>query len=368
MAIKYGTPITFSYYELLGDGAIRDNGEARNNPKAFKVQVSDDDTVWDNPADDSKWTTVDEVTDNSQGVIKRTLNQAATGKYVRFFFDIPTQASDDDSRNNPRARVGRIELYNSEVPVSVNGDGSGVYEGSAPGFGSDGPFHEVMNLDSADVDTSIYFSDAPVEINTWTAEKNLLISQLTSTADRDLKLEISTWVKADDAKYSTAVKEENGQHYVIRQSQKRNTGEAKSFVSEAALTTRVIGAAVENKKTSASGSAEQYVTLPAGGTIYVVTAVGGGGQTYKASDMSLIGDDPVAETEALANSVADENAIKALRAEHDAWWQDFWTRSYIDFGTSDATLNQIQSYYYGALYLVGSGLRSDGLASGLYGN
>ena len=368
MAIKYGTPITFSYYELLGDGAIRDNGEARNNPKAFKVQVSDDDTVWDNPADDSKWTTVDEVTDNSQGVIKRTLNQAATGKYVRFFFDIPTQASDDDSRNNPRARVGRIELYNSEVPVSVNGDGSGVYEGSAPGFGSDGPFHEVMNLDSADVDTSIYFSDAPVEINTWTAEKNLLISQLTSTADRDLKLEISTWVKADDAKYSTAVKEENGQHYVTRQSQKRNTGEAKSFVSEAALTTRVIGAAVENKKTSTSGSAEQYVTLPSGGTIYVVTAVGGGGQTYKASDMSLIGDDPVAETEALANSVADENAIKALRAEHDAWWQDFWTRSYIDFGTSDATLNQIQSYYYGALYLVGSGLRSDGLASGLYGN
>lgn len=318
--------------------------------------------------DSSLWTTVDTVEGNAAGTTLRSLDQTYEAKYVRIWVDKPVQ---DDNEADPRVRMGRFEFYAEQDPVtSIDGDRSGVYEGSTPGTGSNGPFSETMNLDTADVDTSIYFGDKEVDINTWTAEgKNLLIQEMTSRSEEDLDLEISTWVKNDNGQYPTDVTEKDGQIYVTRQTAKKDTGNEKSYVSEAALTTYVVGADVEEQKANEDGtSAEQYVTLPAGGTVYLVTAVGGGGQTYKASDMSLIGDDPVQEAEELGSAVKDADDIAGLRTEHDEWWQDFWTRSYIDLGTEDANLNKIQSYYYGSLYLLGSALREDGLASGLYGN
>ena len=359
-------------YKILWDSAIRENGEVRHNAKNFKVQVSTDDRVWSDEyneeTDSSLWTTVDAVEDNAAGTILRSLDQTYEAKYVRIWIDKPVQ---DDNEADPRVRMGRFEFYAEQDPVtSIDGDRSGVYEGSTPGTGSNGPFSETMNLGTADVDTSIYFGDKEVDINTWTAEgKNLLIQEMTSRSEEDLDLEISTWVKNDNGQYPTDVTEKDGQIYVTRQTAKKDPGNEKSYVSEAALTTYVVGADVEEQKANEDGaSAEQYVTLPAGETIYLVTAVGGGGQTYKASDMSLIGDAPVQEAEELGSAVKDADDIAGLRTEHDEWWKDFWTRSYIDLGTGDANLNKIQFYYYGSLYLLGSALREDGLASGLYGN
>ena len=372
VAYKYDEAVTIGSYKLLGDSAIRDEGSAANNPRAFKIQISSDDAVWaddyNEEEDGALWQTIDEVTENVSGTILRTLPQAYEAKYVRVWFDQPVQSADEA---NPRGRLGRFEFYAETDPsTAVEGDGSGVYEGTAPGPGSNGPFSEKMNLDTADIDTSIYFGDAQVEINTWTAEgKNLLIQEMTSKAENDLDLEISTWVKNDNAQYPTNVKEKDGQIYVTRQTREKDKNKEDSYISEAALTTYVVGAPVDEQHADEDdASAEQYVTLPAGETIYLVTAVGGGGQTYKASDMSLIGDDPVKEAEELGKEAENADDIAALRAEHDDWWQDFWTRSYIDFGTEDANLNKIQSYYYGSLYLLGSALREDGLAAGLYGN
>ena len=48
-------------------------------------------------------------------------------------------------------------------------------------------------------------------------------------------------------------------------------------------------------------------------------------------------------------------------------WKDFWSASYIDFGTEDENLNKVQKYYYGAQYIFGSTTREDEVAPGLYG-
>jgi uncharacterized protein YjdB len=49
---------------------------------------------------------------------------------------------------------------------------------------------------------------------------------------------------------------------------------------------------------------------------------------------------------------ASQSAIDKLKAEHDAWWKDYWLRSYVQF--TDPALAQ---YYYGSLYVLGSSNR-----------
>ncbi|MDD3360931.1 MAG: discoidin domain-containing protein [Hespellia sp.] len=368
IALKFDEQIQLGYYEMMGDSAIRPNGSEANNPHSFRVQTSNDDAVWDteNPDAENLWTTVATVTDNANGMMTGALDTPVSAKYVRIYFDQAVQSADEP---NPRARIGRLELYEQAPATSVDGDGSGVYEGSAPGEAQpDSPFQEQMNLSTADVDTSMSFGESQADVNTWIAEgENLLVTKITVKPEMaDVNLEISTWAKSDNPKFPATVKEENGVAYVSRQTEKKN--DAGAYVSEVAMATRIIGTDVTNQEVKDDKkSVSQYVTLKAGETIYVVTGIGGGGQTYQASDMSLIGENPVTEAGQFIQTAESADAIQTMREAHDTWWSEYWSRSYADFGTDDENLNQIQSYYYGSLYLLGSALRADGIASGLYG-
>ena len=57
-----------------------------------------------------------------------------------------------------------------------------------------------------------------------------------------------------------------------------------------------------------------------------------------------------------------EAAVSRWRGEHLSWWHDWWGRSRVSIGD-----DQLERYYYGSLYLLGSCCRPGKQPSGLYG-
>lgn len=58
----------------------------------------------------------------------------------------------------------------------------------------------------------------------------------------------------------------------------------------------------------------------------------------------------------------DWKRIDNLRQRHCAWWKEWWTRSTIAIGDEE-----LERYYFGSLYLLGSGARQGKFPPGLYG-
>jgi alpha-L-fucosidase 2 len=112
------------------------------------------------------------------------------------------------------------------------------------------------------------------------------------------------------------------------------------------IATRVLGA------TGAVAGAELAFTLAAGSPVTLVTSV--------VSNR----DDAAWQTRAVSNLAAlAAKDVDGLRAAHEAWWDHFFKKSFIEI--PDKTLEKA---YYGALYLLGSVSRTGEAAPGLWGN
>jgi len=73
-------------------------------------------------------------------------------------------------------------------------------------------------------------------------------------------------------------------------------------------------------------------------------------------------DTPLATARERVAALTGES-IDTLRAEHHAWWRDFWSASFVDIGDP-----LIEKFYYGSNYLLASCSRNTAFAPGLYGN
>ena len=62
------------------------------------------------------------------------------------------------------------------------------------------------------------------------------------------------------------------------------------------------------------------------------------------------------------NCPVDTASLGRLRRAHVAWWQVWWDRSRVHLND-----DVLEGYYYGALYLLGSGTRTGKFPAGLYG-
>jgi hypothetical protein len=100
VALDLGSAKTFSRYVVRHDSAARP-AETANNTKDFTFQVSSNGTTWN---------TVDTVTGNTAATTDHTI-ASQTFRYVRINITTATQGTTADSLNNPRARIGQIELY-----------------------------------------------------------------------------------------------------------------------------------------------------------------------------------------------------------------------------------------------------------------
>ena len=228
-------------------------------------------------------------------------------------------------------------------------------------------FLEEQDIVRAEIRTSMYMGSAKVQLVNWlSAEKNIMITAVTSQSDANQTMRVQTWgndsqqsLLPTDAGTGTLA---DGREYAWA-TRKSNTtaqqGQEARWMSEFAIAATVIGA--EQAQYSADKTGSIVFDLPAGKTVYVVTAVEcAENQTVDAKT----GAEGLAVTDAAAllGTIGSEQDIEELHQTHLQWWKDYYLLSWVDLG--DPELNRL---YYNSQYIFGSGTREGSQASGLYG-
>ena len=349
-----GVAKTFSYYKLTNAGLIENN----HNTRSYQLQYLE--TTEDLNEDQlkaSEWKTILEVKDNDATYPSDSFNPV-TARYVRLYL---TEA--DQPNQNNAARIHELELYATD-PTPY--------------------FRERENILDAQVETDMTFGGQLVSMKTWmAATDNVMVTELTVQGNEavNLKLDLAGSAANVSLRPVTAAINEDGSITVTRTTALNSSNMPqtdsdavynKDFVksipyqSQAAVTTKVVGA--ESTSGLSGTTATLGFTLEPGKTVYLVTAIGGGGQTYDADGNLWTGrTKPVDEAAALLAKYKSESDLEALHAVHLNWWKDYWMQSYISLDTSNEDLATIQKYYYAAQYMLGSAIREGNVASGLYG-
>ena len=320
-------------------------GEGANyNTQDFSLQYAAVESP--DPANDSDWIDADVVQGNTAAVTDRNLEEPISARYVRLHVTKP------EKQGNNAVRLYELELYTEpKDPNTV--------------------FHEKQDILNAEIQTQQELAGVPVTMKTWlSSDKNIMVTELTSKGDEDALFQTDVWASDNQkSKKPISAQSDADSVTVTRSTENKAPDDEDSHVSQAALSTKIMGADdVVTGSDNGNGEGSLKFTLKAGETVYIVTSIGGGGRTYH-NDGSLWEDaaEPVTEARDLLEEVSDEKSIAGLNDARKAWWKDFWSASYIDFGTEDEKLNKVQKYYYGAQYLLGSASKDGELAPGLYG-
>ena len=320
-------------------------GEGANyNTKDFSLQYTTSENP--DPANDADWIDADVVEGNTAAITDHNLEEAIHTRYVRIHVTKP------ENQGNDAVRLYELELYTEpKDPNTV--------------------FNEKQDILNAEIQTQQELVGVPTTMNTWlSSDKNIMVTELTSKGDEDALFQVDTWASDNEKnKKPITAQNDDASVTVTRSTENKAPDDEDSHVSQAALSTKIIGADdVAASSDNENGEGSLKFTLKAGETVYIVTSIGGGGRTYH-NDGSLWegAAEPVSEAQELLAEVKDEDAVSDLNEVRKEWWKDFWSTSYIDFGTDDEKLNKVQKYYYGAQYLLGSASKDGELAPGLYG-
>ncbi len=340
--VDLGEKKNIGYYKIIHSGIV---GETQHNTVDYQLQYLDSEQEdWESieTVDESLWKDMDVVTGNKATVTSKAFDTPVSARYVRLLITNPAPS-------NKAARIHELELR-EEAPLE---------------------FYEKQDILNAEIQTTQELAELPTEMKTWlSSDENILVTELRSTGTEDGRFQVDTWASTNNkANRPITAANDDTSVTVTRSTDNPQPTNTESHVSKAALSTKIIGAEdVTVESDNANGKGSLTFTLPAGETVYVVTAVGGGGRTYH-NDGSLWEDKEEPESEAadLLASVSDTDALAALNSTRQAWWKDFWSASYVDFGTEDENLNKVQKYYYGAQYILGSTVKEGEEAPGLYG-
>ena len=335
--IDLGEKKDIGYYSLSHSGSI---GETEHNTVDYQLQyLESDNEDWDTIENNASWADMDKVTGNTENVTEKVFETPVQARYIRLYI---TKAAP----NNTAARVHELELYAAKPDKPV--------------------FYEKQDILNAEITTEMPYKDKTVSMETFTsATKNVVVTKLTSHAADIMEMQAELWGKAGDGNRPvSAGVNENGTVTVTRATYNGNKADSKSYTSKAAMSMAVVGA-----ETTADASADKGIlsfAITPEQPVYIVTSVGGGGKTYNGQD-ELQGADPVSEAVELLNSIGNDADIEALKAEHQQWWKDFWSASYVSLDTSDSRMDTIMKYYYGAQYILGCSSREGELAPGIMG-
>ena len=340
--VDLGEMKNISYYKLIHSGIV---GETEHNTVDYQLQYLPDidDAEWDSIEEDyaDAWVDMDKVTGNMQTMTTKTFDEPIRTRYVRLYI---TKAAS----GNTAARIHELELY-EEAPSA---------------------FYEKQDILNAEIQTTQNLAGVPTEMKTWLSDnKNIMVTELTSKSMEDAEFQVETWASNNNSN-NPITAENNDESVTITRSTVNNYREEEnSYVSKAALSTKILGVEeVQASSDNESGKGILKFTLEAGDTVYIVTSVGGGGRTYHNDGNLWEGAvEPIEDAKKLLGEVSDKAAVTELNNVRQEWWKNFWSGSYIDFGTEDENLNKVQKYYYGAQYILGSTARKGEVAPGLYG-
>ncbi|EGB93929.1 putative F5/8 type C domain protein [Clostridium sp. D5] len=349
--VDLGEKKNIGYYSLVHSGIV---GETEHNTVDYQLQYLESDTEeWSSieNTDESAWLDMDAVTGNTETITSKTFETPVSARYIRLLITNPAPS-------NKAARIHELELRENAPEI--------------PDEGEPGSFYEKQDILNGEIQTTQVLAEVPTEMKTWlSADKNVMVTELKSNGSTDALLQADVWASAND-KANKPITAENSADTVTvtRTTPNKDSGNPNSHVSKAAVSMKVIGAddaaAVSDNK---AGKGNLKFTLKAGQSVYIVTTIGGGGRTYHNDGTTLweCEKEPAQEAQELLAEAADEASVAALNEARQAWWKDFWSTSYVDFGTEDENLNKVQKYYYGAQYILGSTAKEGELAPGLYG-
>ena len=338
--IDLGDAKDIGYYQLTHSGIV---GETVHNTVDYQLQylASTEEKDWDTIENETEWLDMDAVTGNKSTVTSKAFENPVNARYVRLLITKPASG-------NKAARIHELELR-EEAPFA---------------------FYEKQDILNAEIQTSQELAEVPTEMKTWISDsKNIMVTELTSNGTQDANFQVGVWAENNDrANKPITAENDESSVTVTRATQNTAPDDTNAHVSQAAISTKIIGAdGVAAASDENIGKGTLKFTLGAGQRVYIVSAIGGGGRTYH-NDGSLWADtEPVQDAKGLLASVADASVIESLNAERQAWWKDYWSTSYVDFGTEDEQLNKVQKYYYGAQYILGSTAKEGEEAPGLYG-
>ena len=333
--IDLGNVYALKSYELCHQGTV---GATKYDTAAFTVSVSSDGTDYE---------TVQTETNNTASTTTFTFENVTNVRYVKVEITDPTQD------NTTVGRMAEMRFYDAE--------GNNIKSLSSRDF------KETLSIVDGTLNTDMVIEDVPVSFCNWvSATDNVMITQVTSKGTTAVTLESELFVQTDYAsKYPLdAGTNQDGTIWVSKTSanSKENTaGYEDSWKSKVVLMSKVLGAESTAVKNEDGSSASFKFTLPAEETVYILTAVGGGGQNYDWQG-TLQGTEPATEASAILANYTDVASISTLKTANDSWWKDYWLKSYVDIGDE-----QIHRYYYGSLYYMACTARADTLPSGLYG-
>ena len=355
LKIDMGASKTFDRIIIRHDQAARPE-QTHTNTKAFTISISD-------TGNDGDWTQIYSVDNNTAPVSDILLKNAVTAQYIKLDVIQGTQADDGvdgDSTKNPRARIGQFEIYDTATQTFPSAStGSGITN-----------FDEKENIADAQINTAMTWNGLPVTMNTWVAaDSNCLVTELTSGDGDPINLQAVPWGKTGNTGYPVTVASTATTATVTRATATAGANsDPQYYRSVAAISTQIIGTPVTgNGSDAVTGTAWLNFTLKPDSTVYIVSAVGGGGRTYNYQN-TLQGVLPTDQAAALLAAVPDAAAVGTMSAAHADWWKNYWLDSHIELSGS-ADLDTIMKYYYAAQYELGCECpqNPDGVAPGLYG-
>lgn len=223
-------------------------------------------------------------------------------------------------------------------------------------------YRMTQDIRTGEVRTSMQLGTPTVSMVSWTADcDNVFVTDLSVPAGSpDARITVALAARSSspghNVQYPT-VASVSADGTTLRLTRSGDPFPASDWRSTQALAVRLIGAS----HTSASATAEEATvtfTLTAGKSVHVVTAVRGDARSGPGGPAAATLAD---RAEAAAKAIT-ASRLDSLRAEHHDWWRDFWMRSYVDLGDP-----ALESYYYGALYVLGASTRAGKLPPALYG-
>ncbi|MFD4971605.1 discoidin domain-containing protein [Streptomyces sp. NPDC058424] len=282
---------------------------------------------------------------------------------------------------------GKLHAQGSSVKDNdgiLSGGGLDVWPTTAAGTNAASAFEMKQDILNAQVTTDLelkddHGADAPIRLNSWTADTaNVFVTEIRNNGTGPVTLRTKQWVPAMAYANSSATDLTDAQNtypytggvdssqaspvlWTTRDSSTTNTS---GYRSRMATATTVVGAALANpreeieandyydsnkKKYYNSLGESGNVTVAPGATASLVTYLTSNSGNYtKIKSVRDVQKDAVDGV----RSYASQSAVDQLKAEHQAWWKNYWLRSYVQFADPE-----VAQYYYGSLYVLGSSNR-----------
>lgn len=242
-------------------------------------------------------------------------------------------------------------------PLAVGGISVGVEEEKLEIVSSE----EELTIYNGELKTHITYEKNMFSMTTWISQKeNIIITEIVNNGTQKINLKVKGWAHKELSAFKADSGIKDGQIWFTRKSNNEATENKKSWTSEVFVQTKVLGVETVTEKLDAFSSKLKF-TLEGNATVYLVTAVGGGGKTYDYQG-NLNMEEPNLQVESLLRQINSLEDICENKQESEEWWKNYWMKSYIDIGDE-----MIQKYYYGSLYYMGAGSRENKLPPGLYG-